>query len=67
VRHLHDHPTSLVLGHLPDLEGVADVVRDAEVRLERVALEDHRYVAIFGQYVVDLVVVDEDVSSRNLL
>ena len=65
--HLADDPVPLGLRHLPDLQRVADVVLDREVRIERVGLEDHRHVAIFRQHVVDAPVGDIDVALGDLL
>ena len=45
-RRLLDAPLDLLLVHLLQLQAEADVVVDAQVRVERVALEDHRDVAV---------------------
>jgi len=51
------HPLRLFLHFLRrrffEFEGVADVLENRHVGVERVALEDHTYVAIFGLDVVD--------------
>ena len=45
-RHLAHPPLALGLLHLRDLQREADVLRDGQVRIERVVLEDHRDVAV---------------------
>ena len=50
-----------------DLEREADVRLDGQIRVERVALEDHRHVAILRREVGDVARTDEDRSSVDLL
>ena len=52
------------LGDLAQLEAERDVVADRHVRVERVALEDHRDVAILGRDVVDDPVADPELARR---
>jgi len=56
----------LVLRQLPQLEPEGEVVRDRHVRVERVALEDHRDVAVAGGEVVDDAVADPDLAVGDL-
>jgi hypothetical protein len=56
-----------VLRHLPQLEPEREVVVDGHVRVERVALEDHRHVSILRRQVVDDAVADPDLAVADLL
>ena len=55
---LLDPALDLRLGDLAQLQAEGQVVADRHVRIERVALEDHRDVAILGRDVVDDAVAD---------
>src|SRR5450759_264456 len=55
-----DPPVDLLLRDLPELEAEGEVVVHAHVGIERIALEDHRDVAILGRHVVDHPVGDLD-------
>ncbi len=57
----------LLLGRLAQLQAERHVVVDGHVRVEGVALEDHRDVAILGGHVVDQAVADVDVALVDLL
>ena len=57
----------LLLVHLLQLQAEADVVVDAEVGVERVALEDHGDVAVARRHVVDDPVADLQLALRDLL
>ena len=52
------------LGDLAQLQPERDVVADRHVRIERVALEDHRDVAILRRDVVDDAVADPEGRRR---
>ena len=52
---------------LPQAEAERDVVVDREVRVERVALEDHRDVAIPGRHVIDDAIADSDDAFADAL
>ena len=60
-------PVDLVLRHLLDLQPERDVLVDGKVRIERVALEDHRDVAVAGRDVVDDAFADPDDAARDVL
>ena len=55
------------LGDLPQLQPERHVVADRHVRVERVALEDHRDVAILGRDVVDDAIADPERAVADLL
>ena len=55
------------LRDLPELQPERHVVADRHVRVERVALEDHRDVAILGGDVVDDAVADPERAVADLL
>jgi hypothetical protein len=48
------------------LEAVAEVLANAHVRIERVALEDHRHVALARRLVGDVLVTDRDPPGSRL-
>ena len=54
------------LGGLAQLEAEGHVVVDAHVRVKRVALEDHRDIAIFRRHIVDDAVANHDVAVADL-
>ena len=54
-------------GRFLEFEGVADVLADAHVRVEGVALEDHADVAVFGRDLVDDTVVEADLPGGRLV
>ena len=56
-RFLHP-PLDLRLGHLPQLEAERQVLTNRHVRVQGVALEDHRDIAILGRHIVDHPVTD---------
>jgi hypothetical protein len=60
-------PLRLGLRRLPHLEPVADVLAHGHVRIERVALEDHRHVTPPGCKVGDVAPADADVAVGHLL
>src|SRR6266545_2836168 len=62
-----DATLDLRLGDLAQLEAEREVVPDRHMRVERIALEDHRDVAILGRYVVDDALADLQVAARDLL
>ena len=51
---------------MTQLQAEGHVVVDRHVRIERVALEDHRNVAVFGRDVVDAAVTDVQVTTADL-
>jgi hypothetical protein len=57
----------LTLRRLSQLETEREVVVDGHVRVERVALEDHRHVAVLRRQVVDDAVADLDLARADLL
>src|SRR3972149_11267142 len=60
-------PVDVRLGDLPKLEPEGHVVPDAHMRVQGVALEDHRDVTILGGHVVDDAIADEDGALGDLL
>ena len=66
-RRVVDAAADLVLRHLRDLQRERDVVANAQVRVERVALEDHRDVAALRREVVDDTVADPDDAVADVL
>ena len=60
IRGVFDAPQDFFLRHLSDLEIQGHVLIDAHVRIERVVLENHRYVAIPRVYVVHAAAINED-------
>ena len=61
---LVDAALDLGLGDLAQLEPEGEVLADRHVRVERVALEDHRDVAILGRDVVDDAIADPQRPAR---
>src|SRR5579883_2958241 len=57
----------LRLRHTPKKETEGKVVVNAHVRVKRVALEDHRDVAVFRRHVVDQAITDVNVASADFL
>ena len=64
---LLDPPVDLRLRRLAQLQPEGHVVEDRHVRVQGVALEDHRDVAVLGRHVVDHAVTDQDLSLADLL
>ena len=64
---LADPPLDLRLGDLAQLQAEGEVVADRHVRVERVALEHHRDVAVLGRDVVDDLVADAQLALGDLL
>ena len=64
LRDLLDPARRLGLPCAPDLQAVADVLPHAHVRVERVALEDHRYVPAAGREVGDIGPADRRSGPR---
>ena len=62
---LVDPPLDLGLGDLAQLQAEGEVLADRHVRVERVALEHHRDVAILGGDVVDDPVADPQRARRR--
>ena len=60
-------PVDLGLRRLPQTQPERDVVVDREVRVERIALEDHRDVAIPGGHVIDNPIADADDALTDAL
>ena len=57
----------LLLRHLVELQAEGEVVLDRHVRVERVALEDHRDVPFLRREVVDDAVADPELAVGDLL
>ena len=56
-----EHPVSpLFLAHSRDFQRKAHVLRHGHVRIERVVLEDHRDVAVFGWNIGDVAVTNQN-------
>ena len=55
-----------LLGRLAQLQAKSHVVVDSHVRIQCVALEDHRDIAIFGRHIVDHAVTNEDLALGDL-
>ncbi len=62
-----DATLDLVLGHLAQLEPEGDVVGDAHVRVQGVALEHHGDVAVATRLLVDPLPVDAQLAVGDLL
>jgi hypothetical protein len=67
ARDLLDAPPDVGLRGSPHLQPVAEVLAHAHVRVERVALEDHRDVPLARSEVGDVAAVDHDAAGRRLL
>ena len=67
LRDLLHPPLRLLLRRSPDFQPVADVLADVHVRVERVALEDHRDVAAAWRQVGDVGATDRDAALADLL
>jgi len=62
------HPRAdLGFRHAPHLQSVAEVLAHAHVRIERVALEDHRDVSVPRRQVGNVAPADLDLPCRDLL
>ena len=57
----------LVLRHLLDLQAEGDVLVHRQMRVERVALEDHRDVSVARRHVIDDPVADQEPAARDVL
>ena len=66
VRGLLDALVDLLLGRLAQLQPKRHIVVHAHVRVERVRLEHHGDVAVFGRHVVDDPLADEDAPRGDL-
>ena len=65
--HLSRPALALALLHLGHLQREGDVLRDGQVRIERVVLEDHRNVTLLRGQVGDVAVADQDAAGVYLL
>ena len=66
-RSVLDPPRDLLLRQLAELQPEREVLLDRHVRIQRVVLEDHRDVSLFRREVVHDLVVDAELSVRDLL
>ena len=67
ARGVLDARVDLGLRHLLDAQAERDVLVDGEVRVERVALEHHRDVAVARRHVVHDAVADHDAALADVL
>src|SRR5262249_33398056 len=67
LRRAVDTLLNLLLGHLVELEAEREVVLDRHMRIERVALENHRDVPFLRRQVVDDAVADPELAVGDLL
>ena len=67
LRRVPDALLDLLLRHLVEPKAEGQIVLDRHVRVERVALEDHRDVAFLRSQVVDDLVADQEVAVGDLL
>ena len=67
LRRVLDALLDLLLRHLVEAKAERQVVLDRHVRVERVALEDHRDVAFLRSQVVDDLVADPELAAADLL
>ena len=67
LRRVLDALLDLLLRHLVEAKAEGQVVLDRHVRVERVALEDHRDVAFLRGQVVDDLVADPELAAADLL
>ena len=65
-RFLHA-PVDLLCGEMVHLEPESHVVKDVHVWVERVVLEDHRSVAVFGVHPIDQAVADVDTTRAGFI
>ncbi len=66
-RDLVDASANLRLRHSANLEPVAEVLAHAHVRIEGVALKDHRDVAMPRREIGDIPAADRDLAARDVL
>ncbi len=55
----------LLCGDMVQLEPESHIVKDVHVWIERVVLEDHRNVAVFGVHPIDQAVADVDATRAG--
>ena len=67
LRRLLNAPPDDAPRHLLHLQSEGNVLEDRQVRIERVALKDHRDVPISGWDMVDHMVADRDRALADLL
>src|SRR4051812_11935558 len=66
LRGFTDLAVDITLRQLADLQAELDVLPDGHVRIEGVALKDHRHVAVFRMQIVDDAVSDQHATAADV-
>ena len=67
LRRLPDAGGDLATRKAPQLQAEGHVLKDGHVGIERVVLEDHRDIAVFGRHQIDELVADPHLSGGDIL